>query len=165
MPYFFHAFPFCTRRMTVSSSASESQSCLGCLLWESLTNAREPCASPLLKGSNTTNTKVTYRQVQSSNRERTLRKQSCRTILSWARQPQQGQGQAGEVKALSHVWPPEPTPAHRGVFLNGLQRRTSHSHHPGWNSGKEMACDRQRQVLGTGYASISLQSTHWLSVQ
>lgn len=93
--------------------------------------------------------------------EPVLRKQSCRTILSQARQ--HGRGQAGEVRheptpARANSSPPRRVPVQfLGTHLSESPSRTKPQQGDGvWSP---------TQALGTGYASISSQSTHRLSVQ
>lgn len=77
MPYLYHAFHFCTLRVTrVFPSKSESRDAQAAFFEnqdflqrrQTRTDARGPRASPSLKGTSITDTKVTYRQVQSSSR-------------------------------------------------------------------------------------------------
>lgn len=145
MPYLFHVFPFCTCRTTESphqclnhravlAAFGENQDFLQ--RKQNRTNAHEPRASPLLRGSNITNTEVTYRQVQSSNSEHELRKQSGCTILPRAQQPRQDHGPAGERSHKPHLTArASPSPPRRVC----AERRVSQSHHPGQNSGTELS--------------------------
>lgn len=144
MLYLFHVFPFCTCRTTESPHQCLNHRAVPAAFGENQdflqrsqkrTNAREPRASPSLRGSNITNTEVTYRQVRSSNSERALRKQSGCTIVPRAPPPRHGHGPAGERSHEPRLAAPTSPSPPRHV---SAQRRVSQSHHPGQNSGTEL---------------------------